>query len=256
MLFLGIFVLVPMFGMPTNPARSELAYYAYKYTTLTDVLLMQFLTFLVFDATCFCLLFVNKLRRAQTQWPQKTTEVYNKRLQLQTKLIHDWIDLDFVAKRTRCIGSLIYFPFVLIALLIVSRSTVFANYAPSIAILISLRNKSVYRFCLRLYVVAGGESSAGHGQAKSDGWGHSRKSFGRRRLFAEQLETLLSRVDQLKDGAFGPFIAATPRQGVAVPIEQCRLDRSHRERNASRPLDRELSRCIPRYLTPLEPPDV
>jgi hypothetical protein len=41
-----------------------------------------------------------------------------------------------VAKRTCCIGSLIYFPFVLIALLIVSRSTVFAHYAPSLTILI------------------------------------------------------------------------------------------------------------------------
>jgi hypothetical protein len=36
-----------------------------------------------------------------------------------------------------CIGSLIYFLFVLIALAIVSRSTIFANYAPSLTILIS-----------------------------------------------------------------------------------------------------------------------
>ena len=86
---------------------------------------MLFLTFFVFDATLSCLLFVNKLRRAV--WPQATLGVYKGRLRLPTNLVHDWIGLDFVAKRTKCIGSLIYFPFVLIALLIVSRSTIFAN---------------------------------------------------------------------------------------------------------------------------------
>ena len=73
---------------------------------------MHFLNFLVFDATLSCLLFVNKLRRAQSQWPQTTMGVYRGRLRLQTKLVHDWIDLDFVAKRTNCVGSMIYFPFV------------------------------------------------------------------------------------------------------------------------------------------------
>ena len=80
----------------------------------------------------------NKLRRrAQLLWPQATLGVYKGRLQLQTNLIHDWIDLAFVAKRTNCVGSLIYYPFVLIALLIVSRSTVFANYTPSLTILVA-----------------------------------------------------------------------------------------------------------------------
>ena len=97
---------------------------------------MQFLTFFVFDATLFCLLFVNDLRRVQTLWPAATTEIYDGRLRMQTNLVQEWIDLDFVAKRTNCIGSLIYFPFVLIALLIVSRSTIFANYAPSLTILL------------------------------------------------------------------------------------------------------------------------
>ena len=49
---------------------------------------------------------------------------------------YKWIDLDFVAKRTRCISSLIYYPFILIALVILTRSTVFANYTPNLKILV------------------------------------------------------------------------------------------------------------------------
>jgi hypothetical protein len=43
-------------------------------------------------------------------------------------LLDYWIDIDFIAKRTKCIGELIYYPFAVVALMIVSRSTVFANF--------------------------------------------------------------------------------------------------------------------------------
>jgi hypothetical protein len=99
-----------------------------------DVVLTQFLIFFVFDATLFCLLFVNELRRGLTQWPLETKELFEDRLGLKHELIAEWINLDFVARRTKCISNLIYYPFVVIALLIVSR-TVFANYPPSTVLL-------------------------------------------------------------------------------------------------------------------------
>jgi hypothetical protein len=84
-------VLEPLFGEPTFPVRSGLAYYAYKWTTIPDVVSNLFLTFFVFDATFRCLLFVYKLHRAQTasrsklhraktEWPPKTMERFNDRL--------------------------------------------------------------------------------------------------------------------------------------------------------------------------------
>ena len=85
MVLIAYGVLVPMFGMPTIPARGTLAFNIYLWITFLDFLFMLFLTFLVFDATCFCLLFVNKLRRVQTTWPPTTMEVYKSRLRLQTK---------------------------------------------------------------------------------------------------------------------------------------------------------------------------
>jgi hypothetical protein len=140
---------------------------------------------------------------------------------LQTHLVDEWIDLEFVAKRTRCIGSLIYYPFVLIALLIVSRSTVFANYAPCLTNLIAAGiSLSVVFGCA---IVLWWAATAARDTAKqnlTDGIiaarGHSPKVADKSSdatqndsddnpRYAEQLETLLSRVDQLKDGAFRPF---------------------------------------------------
>jgi len=118
-LIVTLFV-VPLFGNPSIPARGALAASAYFCTTFLCTLLMVFLTCFVFDATYGCLHFVRKLRRAKCKWPAETTSLFNGRLQLQEDVVRDWINLELVARRTRCIGSLIYYPFVLIALLAVT----------------------------------------------------------------------------------------------------------------------------------------
>ena len=115
-----------------------------------------------------------KLRRAQSLWPQATIGVYRGRLRLQTKLVHDWIDLDFVAKRTKCIGSLIYFPFVLIALLIVPQHRL-RRLRPEFDDPHRARDQPFYCFQLRDHVVLGSEGRTGRRQAKSDGRDHSRQ---------------------------------------------------------------------------------
>ena len=43
------------------------------WTTYQLIVLTFFLTSLIFDATLFCLLFVNKLRRFHTEWPSATS---------------------------------------------------------------------------------------------------------------------------------------------------------------------------------------
>jgi hypothetical protein len=205
MYLFGMCVLVPMFGRPPILARGDLAYYAYKYTVHYDAILMLFLMFLVFDATLFCLLFVKKLRRAHSLWPFATFWVYREHLLLRTELVHDYIDLEFVAKRTNCIGSLIYFPFVMIALLILSRSTIFANYAPSLTILVwfGISLSIVFSCAVMLWLVARTTRDITK-KNLTEGIIRAKQAEGNPRL-AEQLETMLIRVGQLNEGAFSPF---------------------------------------------------
>jgi hypothetical protein len=213
------YVLAPIFGMPMHPARGVRAFDFYCWTTYIDVPLMLFLTFFVFDATLSCLLFVNKLRRrAQAQWPPKTLGVYKGRLQLQTNLIHDWIDLAFVAKRTNCVGSLIYYPFVLIALLIVSRSTAFANYAPSLTILVAqgISLSIVFSCAIMLCWVARATRDMAK-QNLAEGIIRAKDAESELRL-AEQLETLLIQVAQLKEGAFSPLSQQPLVRALLFPL--------------------------------------
>ena len=268
LLMFGFFryVLSPMLGHPATPARGDFALTAYFWATRLDVIFMLFLTFFVFDATCFCLLFINKLRQTKTEWPYETGEDFKRRLRLQTDLIHDWIDLEFVAKRTRSIGWLIYYPFVLIALLILSRTTVFANYPPSPTILIAqgLSLSIVFGCAIMLWWAATAardaakhnltdeiiwakgpctvvivDATAPHTDARAnkDGAAHPasppiragkqnaaidpappQKETEDNPRYAEQLETLLSRVEQLREGAFGPFTQQPLVRAVILPM--------------------------------------
>ncbi|MCI0735469.1 MAG: hypothetical protein L0Y50_04245, partial [Beijerinckiaceae bacterium] len=215
------FVVIPMFGNPIVPARGELAAAAYYWSTLLYGLLMLFLIFFVFDATCSCLRFVNKIRSAQSKWPAGTASYFSTRLRLQGDLVHDWIDLEFVARRTRCIGSLIYYPFVLIALLIVTRSTVFASFPPnpsslialaislcvvfSCAIMLCWEAKAVRDTAKRNLMTAIIAANGHRATVPAGGQGGVRKDSGGSGHYAAQLESLLRQVDQMTEGAFSPF---------------------------------------------------
>jgi len=126
-------------------------------------------------------------------------------LLLRTELVHDWIDLEFVAKRTNCIGSLIYFPFLMIALLILSRSNIFANYAPSLTIPIwfGISLSIVLSCAVMLWWVARATRDIAK-QNLTEGIIRAKEAEGNLRL-AKQLETLLVRVGQLNEGAFSPL---------------------------------------------------
>jgi hypothetical protein len=114
---------------------------------------------------------------------------------------------------------LIYFPFVqIIALLIVSRSTVFANYAPSLTIFIAqgIGLSVVFGCAIVLWWAARAARNTAK-QNLTDGIIRAKDSEGNVYI-AEQLETLLSRVDRLNYGAFGPFTQQPLIKAVLLPL--------------------------------------
>ncbi len=209
----------PMFGRSSIPSRGELAYDFYVSTVVLDFILVQTVIFFVFDATLLCLLFVRQLRR-QSEWPAETMSRFGDALKMPpVGIVNDWIDLDFVGQRTCCVGSLVYFPFVLIALLVISRSTMFANFAPSLTILVTqvICLAFVFASSIMLWWVATTVRdstkenlvnriiSAKAGASENNG-------------YAKQLEVLLVRVEQLKEGTFRPILQQPLVRAALLPL--------------------------------------
>src|SRR5260370_1267372 len=97
-----------------------------------------FLIFAVADTTLLTWRVIKGFRMKTGILPPKTLKQFSHRLKLPLDVLDDWIDLVFVSKRTKCITTLIYYPFLIIALLVVSRSRLFANYGTSVPILVSM----------------------------------------------------------------------------------------------------------------------
>jgi hypothetical protein len=234
LLMLGFsFVLLPIFGGPNDPARDGATRAVYIAVTTLDFLATQFLIFLVADATLFSCQLVRALRKAsRSVWPKESEEAYQAQHGVEEAAADEWLNLTFVAMRTSCIMRLIYYPFIMIALLIVSRSTVFDNFAASGTILIS--------HAVSLAVVAGcvvwlrveAEQSRKTTKAKLDEMltnaliaaktddekrpQPSRPGPHQER--AAHLRGLVEKVDALQEGAFSPFSQQPLVKAVLVPL--------------------------------------
>jgi hypothetical protein len=211
-------ILYLVFGNPPVPARGSMSLWAYGSVTLVLVFATLFLIFFVADTTLLCWRVVKALRAETTIWPAKTLEEFSQRLGLPQSVLDDWIDLLFVSKRTRCITTLIYYPFLIIALLVVSRSRLFANYGPSIPDLIAMGGGVLVVTVCAVALRWSAEASRAKARRRlNDQIVAARKLKDGGRL-AGQLERLLLRVEELRDGAFSPFSQQPVVRAMLLPL--------------------------------------
>jgi hypothetical protein len=138
-----------LFGFPAVPARGNWS----RYWDLVFLLLAIFgsvtLTFYVADVTLLSRRFIHYLMKDVTTWPADAltnlrgrwsrtegTTVEAKGKIPPNDLLREYLDIDFIAHGTDFVGRLIYYPFILISLLIISRSGVFDHWTWPVALLI------------------------------------------------------------------------------------------------------------------------
>jgi len=213
-------VIAFVFGFPQAPSRGSLSSHAYFITTTVEVVAMLFAIFFVVDATLLSTLFVRELPSFPSIWPSKTKDIYRNKLGIGESMPDDWIDVQFVARRTQTIVSLIYWPFLLIALLIFSRSSYFAAFTvhPTLVIGwgICVLTLVTCVLLLRWQAERVREAARSHlSDAINVAQGLGTQA-GRRQ--ATQLEMLLHRVETLQDGAFAPISQQPVVRALLLPL--------------------------------------
>src|SRR5262249_41524143 len=92
---------------------------------------MYFLVFFVVDATVLCVHFVRglqHLRGTPGNWPEATLTHFTDEVGIPSPPVEIWIDLQFIARRTRCVTQLIYYPFIVLSLWLLSRNPAFDRW--------------------------------------------------------------------------------------------------------------------------------
>ena len=208
-------ILVPIFGDLNAPARGSLARIIYSSVTIADVFATLFLIFLVADATLYLAVFVKRLTSVETAWPPETINQFSHRFQMKAADLDDWLDMKFLAKRTHCITQLIYFPFLSLALLIVSRSRLFDDFSMPWTLIIAQ--------AISLAVIIG--SVVALRAAAENARAVARDNLTAKIIAAQghkntasQLQMILNEIENLKEGAFAPWSSQPIVKAVLLPL--------------------------------------
>ncbi len=109
-------------GIPSSPLRGEWTLVIDKLALLLSGLALIFLNFFVMDAAHLCVRLVEHLTGRRTLWPEDTVRGFENQLGLGREYLREWVDIRIIASLTKAVSRLIYYPFAIIFLMILSRT--------------------------------------------------------------------------------------------------------------------------------------
>jgi hypothetical protein len=220
--------LLLIFGQPHAPIRGHLSLYAYEWVTFFIVFATLFLVFFVADTTLLSWGLVRAFHKGSIVWPPEALQKYGNRLGFkhqpgdrpagEHRCLDDWLALIFLSKRTKCITALLYWPFLIIALIVVSRSRLFANFNPSIPDLVTMGAGVLIVTASAILLRRSAEAARETARRKLRDQIAEARSLPDGGPFASQLELLLRRVEDLREGAFSPYSQQPVVRAMLLPL--------------------------------------
>jgi hypothetical protein len=222
LLILGAWgILVEIFGQPQIPARGQLARGIFIAVTFIDLFTTVFLIFLVADALIYLRTVIKRLTAVRIHYDQKTLGKFEQDIGLFDRDGHldDWIDMQFLWRRTRCVNQLVYFPFLAFAVLIASQKIFFDNFTfdPALVTIQAVSLAVIIGSVLALRWAAEDARSAACEQLTSKIIA-ARGRRGVEDAVAGQLELVVSRIENLREGAFAPLSSQPIVRAVLLPL--------------------------------------
>ncbi|SCK56655.1 hypothetical protein VAR608DRAFT_5905 [Variovorax sp. HW608] len=211
------------------PQRGGMSLLVHESLRIPALLMMYFLVFFVVDATVLCVRFVRGLLRLRrlheyaANWPEATLRRFEAQMGMPRAYLENWIDLQFVARRTRSVTRLIYYPFIVISLWLLSRSAVFDHWTLSVGTVVPAAIGAAVALGCAVALRLAAEDSRKHAleQVKNEILrvsGAPPSSDPDPAPTVKQLELLQSRIEDLHEGAFAPFWQQPLLKALLLPF--------------------------------------
>lgn len=149
-------IMFAILGSPASPCRGELACNIDKAILGFSVLSMLVLLFLVVDAARLCICWVDSMRHKDVDWSRSKIAEFVQQLKLPELHAQAWMQIHLIGERTCEVTRLIYYPVLVILLLLLARSTYFDNwdFPQALAIVIGMNFVIALSSIVRLNFVA------------------------------------------------------------------------------------------------------
>ena len=233
---------------PFSPSRGRFSFWVDGLAFWLSLVLQIILTFYVLDATCLCKKFISNLTKGPTVWPPPTCARFEEECRLHRDYLDEWIDIRVIGDRTKVVGKLIFYPFIGLFLIIISRNGFFDRWDWPVWLILVLGVNSAYaiysvlvlrraaekarhdaleRLNEKLLRVLGGEKKllaaplapdqveSSHSATEPSGRRSAEKDEPK---LAEQIRTLLQKIKDYEEGAFAPLSQHPVVAALAMPF--------------------------------------
>ena len=126
--FILVFLFIMLFGRPDTPARGSLSFIVNTVLAVFSFFSMLVLLFFVVESTKSCLSLTHRLTDHHTIWPRKILAEFKDDSNLESDEFADLLDVRFITRLTESVGKLIYYPFIILAIMIAARTRYFDNW--------------------------------------------------------------------------------------------------------------------------------
>jgi len=134
-----ISIVFTLFGLEASPLRGSFTMWVDATITVVSLLGMLFVLFYMVDATRLCIAWIKGLTENRFDWGDTGVDDLCTELNIPQQYAIDWLKLHMVAERTSEVGKLIFYPFIVIILILFSRINYFDDWGfpQSLAIITS-----------------------------------------------------------------------------------------------------------------------
>jgi hypothetical protein len=218
--FLFCFCVIAAFGFPQVPSRGPASRWIDKGLMIgLCVPSLIVLIFFVVDATRLCGKFADYLSRPKpTTWPPNTRERFGADNGVNNHAIDSWIDVRMIAEWTSVIGPHIYFPFIVIFLMIVARNALFDNWDMPWGLLIVFAASLIYAGACVFILRGAAEATRRYAVKILTDELIKIKGIPEDAPYAGKLETILQEIRSLQEGAFAPISQQPFMRALILPL--------------------------------------
>jgi hypothetical protein len=216
--FFFCFCIIQIFGNPFVPYRGGISFLVDKIVLLAfAVFPMIVLIFGVVDATKLGVWLIRRLSEKNTAWPEATTRHFAKALNIDPRYVNEYIYIRVIAKHSEVVGRLIYYPFLVMIVMLVSRIRYFDNWDLPLGLLIVILLGMAYAaYCA---VILRRSAEQARRKAMKRLWKqetHAKGQGDEAKHVAEQITLILGSIRSTRQGAFLPFFQQPLVQALAL----------------------------------------
>jgi len=220
-LCIGILILTGLFDWPNIPYRGQTSFYFSWGIILLIYTLYLTLIFIIADRAHLSSHFVKLLTTFDVIWPEHMQITYRFKHDLPDDVIKKRILLDFIYQHSSTINNFIYYPFIILLLLILSRSQYFDNwqYTPLLFIMFSFTAVIAMGSTWRLRQATKHAKKRILEQLNNDYWQSLSIRVGfQKKEKSDRIKLLINEIENLRDGPFLPLTKHPITPSLLMPF--------------------------------------